>query len=151
MNTQAPLDPDSVAAIIAQTLHRMTLDDPKPLETLGEFAVPVTETLIKVLIERPAIAFGASPTTVRTMTDGRTALAAYVGFDFAMRCVASVLLNPLGDHRAEFEEAARLSAVALHGDPEIEIHYADAGIDERFSLRRSFAPSEHDRRDVAAD
>lgn len=129
----------------------MTLDEPKPLETLGEFALPITETLIKVLIERPAIAFGASPATVRAMTDGRTALAAYVGFDFAMRCVASVLLNPLGDHREAFEEAARMSSVALHDDPGSDVRYDDGDPNDRFRLRGAFAPLDARRHDIAAE
>lgn len=147
IKTPNAFDPDGLAAIIAQTFHRMTLVDPKPLETLDEFPSPISETMIKVLIEQTARESGTSEAAIREMCHGREALAAYVGFDFALRCVAAVLVDPLADHRADFQEAARVTSSAFRDEERCDIRFINAlgDVNERFRLRTSFAsPHDHD-------
>lgn len=107
------IDPSTVVALISETMARLATERGS---TLSEAAKPVTETLADVLLREPALTFGLDSAGVDALASGRNELAAFVGFDFAMRCVAIVLGDPFVDHRAAFRSAALSSARILTTD-----------------------------------
>ena len=106
-------DSDTLAAIVAHTMYRLTCENDEALGTLGETAPSLTDTMTNVLLEQTALALCVKPAVAEKLSAGLVALAAYTGFEFALRCVAAVIPAPLGDHRPAFRRAARESVGML--------------------------------------
>ncbi len=106
-------DSDTLASIVAHTMYRLTCENDESLGTLGEPAPSLTDTMTNVLLEQTALAFSVKPIVAEKLSAGLVALAAYTGFEFALRCVAAVMPAPLADHRPAFRRAARESVGML--------------------------------------
>jgi len=102
-----------VVSVISDTMARLA---GKPGATLAEPMQPLTETLAGVLLHAPALELGLDGGAAAELACDRNELAVFVGFDFAMRCVAIVLADPLADHCDAFRSAARSSARILATD-----------------------------------
>lgn len=100
-------------------MQRLALEDEDgetDAVSASDFALPLTESLPRVLLEQTARSFALGPVETASMIGGRLPIAAFAGFDFALRCVAAVIEHPLGDNRSTFREAAFASAAILSDD-----------------------------------
>jgi len=102
-----------VVSVISDTMARVA---GKPGATLAEPVQPLTETLAGVLLREAALELGLDAGAADALASNRNELAVFVGFDFAMRCVAIVLADPLADHCDAFRSAAQSSARILATD-----------------------------------
>jgi len=125
------LDPDTLAAIVAHTMNRLTCESGETLGMLGETAPSLTDTLTNVLLEQTAMALSLRPSVAEKLNAGLVALAAYTGFEFALRCAAAVIPAPLADHRPAFRRAARESVGMLVECIERGVHAGELARAER--------------------